>query len=175
LLPGDRVVTVKKDTLPPFLVFDGKAPIETVVDNALLHDTIVIAQGLTSDGELIGGGTWIRGWVAGTVTEVLKTGLPGGVSARISFWHDDGQAFLKNVLVKAGTYPVFFPEQRYLLFLARDDNGRLYLGRGFRLTEKGSLGALMLSSGELDVRTSRLHGQPADKVVKMLKERGRKE
>ena len=174
LEPRDQVVVIEKDSFPPGLAMNVAQTFDDALDHALKHDTVVVAHGLVSGGTLIDGGTWIRGRVTASILEVIKSEHWSDRSAPLTFWHNDGELFLKNVRVKAGRYPIFDPSTRYLLLLGNDESRGLYLGRALRVTAQGILATVLTSTGETQLSTSPLYGQPLDSVLAALRARQNK-
>jgi len=172
LLPKDDVVQVNKSSFPPLIAMNANQTLDEGFDDAMLSDAIVLARGLTNGGILIDGGTWIQGKVTGSIVDVIKTTSPLDVEpGRVTFAHENGELFLKSVRVRAGTFPVFLPESRYLLFLGHDQSIGWYLGRGFAVADNGVLTGMLQSNGETRMRTHALYGQPLLKVLPELKRR----
>jgi len=174
LIPQDRTVVVTKYFAPPFVPANFDQPLdETIDEQTRLHDTVVVAQGLSSSGKLIDNGTWVQSTVRGNILELIKSDTLATNAKRVEFWHDDGETFVKNVRVCAGVYPVFESQERYLLFLGRDHQGDLYLSQSFRLT-KGILGSVLLSNGEVTHFTGPMPGKSEQAILQGLRKAARK-
>ncbi len=172
LLPQDDVVTVKKSSFPPLIAMNTGQTLDEGLDDAMRHDAVVLATGLTNGGVLIDNGTWIRGKVTGSIVEVIKaTSQLDAASGRVTFSHQDGELFLKSVLIRAGTYPVFVAESQYLLFLGHAHSVGWYLGRGLAVAGNGELTGIFRSNGEMPITTHVLYGQPLSKVMPELRRR----
>jgi hypothetical protein len=171
--PHDEVVVVEKDTFPPSIALNVGQTFDEAIDHALKHDTVVLAHGVVNGGTLIDGGTWIRGTVNASIIETIKSEHLNDRSPRLTFWHNDGELLIKNVRVKAGRYPIFDPSAKYLLLLGYDESRGLYLGRALRVTKEGILATVLTSTGETQLPTSALYGQPLEPVLAALRARKR--
>lgn len=170
----DEVVVIEKNSFPPGVAINAGQTVDDALDHALKHDTVVVAQGLVNGGTLIEGGTWIRGRVTGSVVEAIKSEHWSDRGAQLTFWHNDGELLIKNVRVKVGRYPVFDPNTKYLLLLGYDESRGLYLGRALRVTNQGTLATVLTSTGETQLPTSALYGQPFGSVLAALRARQNK-
>ena len=172
LLPSDDIVVVEKNSFPPGIALNAEETLDAALDHAMLHDSIVVAHGLVTGGTLIDEGTWVRGTVKGSISQIIKAGngIDRGAN-RVTFWHHDGEMFIRNVQVKAGIYPLFDPSSSYLLMLGNDESRGPYLARAFKVGRGGALTTLMQSDGQTQLPTSALIGKTLEAVVVGLRKR----
>ena len=171
LLSEDDVVVIQRDRFPG-ITLNVDETLDAALEHAMLHDTIVLAHGLVNSGTLIEQGTWIRGTVNGSISKIIKAGHGIDSKAnRVTFWHQDGELFIKNVHVRAGTYPVFDPSSSYLLLLGYDESRGPYLGRALKISTAGVLTTLMYSDGQTQLPSRALYGHSAETVIAQLRKR----
>lgn len=172
LLPQDEVVIIEQDASPPLVALNRFASLEGALDQAMEYNAIAVIRNINRGGVLINGGTWIRGTVTASVVEVVKASpeLPSD-SKLLKYWHTNGELFVNHVLVRAGRYPMYVPNEDHLLFLGYEPGRGLYPGRSFRITRDGLLEPLAWSSGETMNRTTPIYGQSAQVILKELRQR----
>jgi hypothetical protein len=174
IVNDDREVVLTKYVSPPLAFYDDRTLDETIDEYTELHDTVLVVGGFSSSGRLVDNGTWVRTTVAATIVEFIKSRTLERGSKRVTFWHDDGEVFVKHVRVRAGVYPLFSQKDRYLLFLGRDQEGQLYLSQVFQLGDAGLLGSVRQSNGVAQRLAGPLAGQPEQKILERLRKAARK-
>jgi hypothetical protein len=123
LLPSDREVAIVKlgpppgrGTLPPSL--------DERIDSLKRSGAVLLISRAVTEGIVTADGTWIRSRTVATVDHVARISDAVRLNAGepIEFWHWNGSAMFDGVNVRAGEWPVFEPDQRYIVSLEYEGN-----------------------------------------------------
>jgi hypothetical protein len=169
LLTNDTVVVVERPSPSAPL---RQLTLQDELERQSMADAIVLVDGLSSQGVLTDDGAWVRSLVTGSVHRVIVANRSWDAGPQAaSFSHDNGQIAIGGVTVRAGVFPVFDPQSRYLLFLRYEAAHGWLIASALRVDGDGRLAAVGQSDGLPDRFETPLIGEPLDSVMGALTRR----
>jgi hypothetical protein len=148
LTPGDRVVVVQKIESPPMIGSRERATASSELRRLRARaDAVVFGEIASITSELTADHSWVQTNVVVRAIETFKDSVGafavGETNAVIEY--DGGEVLLKNVIVRAGTYPLMHVGNRYLFFINKNpDRGHWYSSPTLAVTAEGAEGKVKM-------------------------------
>ena len=173
LIQGDEIVVFQRIESPPLIVIrEGTTASSELARFRRQAEAVVLGEVVSIAGELTPDRSWVRTKVSFRSIEAFKDAkefAPVGKTA--IFEYDGGEVGIKNVIVRAGTYPLLRPGDRYVLFLSKNpDKGHWYSSIVLEVTADGRLKVPEIQEGRAN---SPIDGMPLFEALAILRERPR--
>lgn len=118
LMPGDEVVEMDYWADVMYVNHGNESREQTVARISKEANAIAVVRVTTIEPFLVEGDSWIRTRVTGVVEDLIKGGTATR-NARFEAQFDGGEMKIKDVQVRAGSYPLLQPGSKYLVFCQR--------------------------------------------------------
>jgi hypothetical protein len=173
LLPTDSEVTVVKLGPPP----GGRTSSPTLEERVVSlrqSPAALLISGAAAEGIVTADGTWVRSRIVANIEHVarvadhvrLNTGEP------IEFSHRDGAAVVDGVNVRAGEWPVFATDQRYIVSLEYGVKSKEFtVVSAYAVDHNDEVSPVFLSDGAWFSDVTPLRGLKAQELLRRIAEK----